>query len=414
MTRILLAARGAQEIELLQALENSHDFTVARRCVDAPELIAAATTGAGQIAVIEADFCSVDLELLTEITRTGCAIILVVPSPEFAALARMAAQMQIPVAADSREVLEAAQHLRATASDRPEMIADDAAPVSGNVAAVWGPAGAPGRTRFAIEISSHLAARGARTLLVDADPYGGAIAPTLGLLDEASGLIAATRDAGRGNLNTERLLRHAVGISGTLRTLVGIPRPDRWPELPRTGLEQVWQVARAGAHWTVIDCGFSLEADEELMFDTRAPQRNAATLSALEEADVVIAVGQADPVAIPRFVRGLSQLRDQFTPRPVVPVITRVRASVAGGGADTSIRDILQRYAGVSGAFLIAEDRDSFDAALLAGKSVLEVAPAAPATKEIAKLVAHICGRVSTIGGPPGGSEVRNSTGGPK
>ena len=35
----------------------------------------------------------------------------------------------------------------------------------------------------------------AGTLLVDADVYGGTIAPMLGLLDESSGLLAATRAA---------------------------------------------------------------------------------------------------------------------------------------------------------------------------------------------------------------------------
>ena len=54
--------------------------------------------------------------------------------------------------------------------------------------AVWGPAGAPGRTTIAVTIASELAAAGLTVALGDVDTHGAAIAPTLGLLDEAPGL----------------------------------------------------------------------------------------------------------------------------------------------------------------------------------------------------------------------------------
>ena len=64
------------------------------------------------------------------------------------------------------------------------------------------------------------------------------------------------------------------------------------------------------AAWTVVDTGFALERDEELSYDTMAPRRNGATLSALEAADVVLAVGAADPVGMQRLVRGLGELAE--------------------------------------------------------------------------------------------------------
>ena len=57
--------------------------------------------------------------------------------------------------------------------------------------AVWGPTGAPGRTTVAINVASELAELGQSVLLIDADSYGGAIAPTLGLIDDAAGFAAA-------------------------------------------------------------------------------------------------------------------------------------------------------------------------------------------------------------------------------
>ena len=57
--------------------------------------------------------------------------------------------------------------------------------------AVWGPTGAPGRTTVAVGLATELASRGRGTLLLDADPYGGAVAQHLGVLDQA--LLAAVQ-----------------------------------------------------------------------------------------------------------------------------------------------------------------------------------------------------------------------------
>ena len=48
---------------------------------------------------------------------------------------------------------------------------------------------------------------------------------------------------------------------------------------------------RVVADLVVVDCAAPLEQDEELVFDTAAPRRNAATLVALECADEVVVVG---------------------------------------------------------------------------------------------------------------------------
>ena len=63
----------------------------------------------------------------------------------------------------------------------------------GRVVAVHGPAGAPGRTTLAIGLAAEHAHRGDPSVLVDADPHGGAVAQHLGVLDEVSGLLAAAR-----------------------------------------------------------------------------------------------------------------------------------------------------------------------------------------------------------------------------
>ncbi|GAB97203.1 hypothetical protein KILIM_060_00010, partial [Kineosphaera limosa NBRC 100340] len=168
---------------------------------------------------------------------------------------------------------------------------------SGTVLAVWGPAGAPGRSVVAAVIARRLSAWGATVLLVDADTYGGAQAVLHGQLDEAPGLIRAVRLADRGRLDDAALADCAVAIPGGPALLTGLTDAAGWPRLRPAGLEVVIEVARRRAHVTVVDCGFCLEEDEELSYDTAAPARNGATLAALRSADHVLALGVAEPVA---------------------------------------------------------------------------------------------------------------------
>jgi MinD-like ATPase involved in chromosome partitioning or flagellar assembly len=243
----------------------------------------------------------------------------------------------------------------------------------------------------AVTLGCEFALRGDRTLLVDADTYGPSVAQSLGMLDESSGVAGAVRAADQGKLDVARLAALAPTINPTLRVLTGLPRPSRWPELRPSALKAVWERARQLATWTVVDCGFAVEADEELSFDTAAPRRNGATLSALDAADVVVVVGAADPIGLQRLVRGLSDLRDVIGPsvRPSV-VVTRVRAAAVGPSPERRIAQALARYAGVEKVVMVPDDRPACDAAMLAGRTLTEVAPRSPARVAIADLAADL------------------------
>jgi len=264
----------------------------------------------------------------------------------------------------------------------------------GQVVAVWGPAGAPGRTSVAVTVAAELAALGTSALLADADVYGGSIAQVLGLLDEAPGLAAAARSAGNGTLDRSALAALAPVVGPRLRVLTGISRAERWPELRPSAVERVWAVSREVAEVTVVDCGFCLEQDEELAFDTAAPLRNGVTLSTLAAADVVLAVGGADPVGLHRLVRGLSELRDAVPgAAPPRVVVNRLRSSVVGRDPRRQVAEALERYAGVTDPVLVPDDPAGFDAALLQGRPVGEVAASSPARQQLAQLAADLVGR---------------------
>ena len=92
--------------------------------------------------------------------------------------------------------------------------------------------------------------------------------------------------------------------------LTGLNQAARWPELRASSLELVLDLGRRLADVVVVDAGFCLEDDDELSYDTLAPRRNAATVTALAGAERVIAVFSADPAGIVRLARELPALAD--------------------------------------------------------------------------------------------------------
>ena len=233
--------------------------------------------------------------------------------------------------------------------------------------AVWGPAGAPGRTTLAAGMAAELARRGCRTTLVDADPYGGAVAQQLGILDEVSGLLAAARVTAGGML-PERFGSVQRTIGPHLGVVTGLPRPDRWVEVRSGVVEHLLEVGRDHGH-VVVDTGFSLEQDPASDFGSR-PGRNQMTLGALEVADEVVVVGNADPVGLSRLARGLVELRDLTGGAPVRVVVNRMRPTL--GWSEKDIAGMVEGFTRLTGLHFLPDDRAAVDRALVAGRTVVE------------------------------------------
>lgn len=254
-------------------------------------------------------------------------------------------------------------------------------PAAATVIAVWGPAGAPGRTTVAVNVAAELAAAGHRVALVDADPYGGAVAPSLGLLDEAPGFASACRLAGAGALDHAELERIAQRYSSpraSFEVFTGLVGPSRWPELARDRVATALGVIRAWVDYVVVDTGFSLEHDEELTSDQFAPRRNAATFAVLGLADEVIAVGLADPVGLSRLLRGHVELLDLVDAARVRVVVNRVRTSALGIDAYGQVRQTMRRFAGLSDVVMLPHDGRAVDAAILTARTLRDAAPRSP------------------------------------
>jgi MinD-like ATPase involved in chromosome partitioning or flagellar assembly len=415
------------EADLVSAFERQ-DFgvIVVRRCVDLADLLAAAAAGTARAVILSADLRRLDRDALARLATAGVAVIGLVARSSGGAQGddaeRRLRQLGVRhvLSADAGPALISAEVATAVAegvvtggiepmslgyaeprSALPDLpitateMFDDPAPsdsAHGLLVAVWGPTGAPGRTTVAVTLASEAARLGTSTLLADADCYGGVVAQVLGLLDESPGLAAAVRQANAGTLDERGLALLARVVAPNLRVLTGIARAERWPELRPAGLTAVYAVARRLSRLTVVDCGFGLEQDEELSYDTTAPRRNGSTLATLADADHVVAVGSADPVGLQRLVRGLAELAQALPEcRPQV-VVNRVRKGPINGDPENEIRQALARYAGIDGVVFVPYDLASLDKALAGGHSLGEVAPDSPVLRALLPLAETYAG----------------------
>jgi len=260
----------------------------------------------------------------------------------------------------------------------------------GTVVAVWGPAGSPGRTTIAIGIAAEIAAAGFTVALCDVDTHSASVAPALGLMDEAPGFAAACRLAAAGSLDRgelERIGQRHGPDSGGFWVLTGIGQPNRWPELSGERVRATIEECRSWVDYVVLDTGFSLENDEEISSDLFSPRRNAATLTALREADHIVSVAAAEPIGLSRFLRSHGDLADIAVTDRITVVANKVRGSAIGLNPSGQVAQTLARFGGIESPVLVPWDQSGCDAAILSGRTLDEVAPRSPARLAMQQLV---------------------------
>ncbi|MCZ4498737.1 MAG: hypothetical protein JWQ74_1290, partial [Marmoricola sp.] len=245
---------------------------------------------------------------------------------------------------------------------------------SGRVVAVWGPAGAPGRTTTAIAVAAEAAAAGRRTVLVDADPSGGTVVQHLGMLDEVSGLLAAARRANAGTLDAVALAAASRQVGARLQVVTGLPRADRRVEVRAGVVGEVLAVASALGD-VVVDTGFSIDDAE----------RDRITIEVLEAADEVLVVGAADPVGLARLARSVVDLNERIPGTPVRVVLNRMRPSLRWSAAEVAA--MIEGYAAPIGLHVVPDDRVRLDEALVTGRTLTELgdSPVRSAFAEVAR-----------------------------
>ena len=367
---LLTAAGQSWEASALRLLDGE-GMTVLKRCVDLADLLASAATGQADVAVISGELSGLDADAVMQLLRDDVRCVAVDGSED--TLSRLGVVSVVPSTDLTllREAVDSAgtRALVVDPDPAPEVESEPAA-APGRLIAVHGPAGAPGRTTLAIGLAAEHAHQGHPSVLIDADPHGGAVAQHLGVLDEVSGLLAAARLVNAGQLDAASFARCRRVVGERFEVLTGLPRPDRWVEARPGVLDAVVDEA-AGVGDVVVDTGFSLEDDADL---GRPLSRNQLTLDAVAAADLVVVVGSAEPTGLARLARTLVAMRDS-TSAPVTVVVNRMRDSL--GWSRRDIVGMVEGYLRADGVHFLPEDRPTTDRALVAGKAVVELGDSA-------------------------------------
>ncbi|MGO4104830.1 CpaE family protein [Leifsonia sp. YAF41] len=389
MATFALALDNALEDRLLLDLIE-HGHTVVARSSTADELVVVLGRTVPDVVLVLAERPTLTAALLAACDERGVRLIALIGSDPGRRHAAALGLYEVLDAEAGWPAIEAMINAEVPAPDRGVETPAGAFPSPCTVLAVWGPAGAPGRTTLAINIAAEIAATGHTVALVDADTYSGSVAATLGMLDEAPGFAAACRLAGADALTQselERIAQRYTSSHGAFWVLTGIGRASRWPELSTERITRTLSALRQWVEYVVIDTGFSLESDEELSSDLFAPRRNAATLTALGAADHVVACGLGDPVGMARFLRSWVDLADVLTTRRLTVVMNRVRSSAVGLDPKGQILHTLRRFGGIDGIVLIPDDQRAVDGAVLSGRPLQDSAPKSPVRASIRRLV---------------------------
>lgn len=373
MISVVIAIPG--RAELAEQLREE-GLAVIARC--APEDLDAPLLEEADAVLLPATRQALSRRILSACDRAHTRI-LPVGGAETRLTARLGLPAALPESATAQEIAEALATAPETAAGHTPH----------RMIAVWGPHGAPGRSTVAIQLAAELAGLGRHVCLVDADTHAPALALLLGLGDEAPGIAAACRRAEMGDLDDAELGRIVSPVetdAGRFDVLAGLNRPSRWPEISALRLRGALSACNGWAEETVVDIAAATESDEELSFDLAAPRRNAATLTALAEADAIVAVLSADPLGIARFLHSYPEVRAVAESTPILVVANRLRPGPVGLDARGQIRRTLERFAGIREVHFLPADARAADAALLHARPISQVARRSPMLAAVRRL----------------------------
>ena len=134
------------------------------------------------------------------------------------------------------------------------------------------------------------------------------------------------------------------------------------------------------------------------------------TLAALEVADEVVVVGNADPVGLSRLARGLVELRDLTGGAAVRVVVNRMRPTL--GWSEKDIAGMVEGFTRLTGLHFLPDDRAAVDRALVAGRTVVESGDSA-----LGRAIGEIADELlpeSAVVGPAGRLRRRTASRGPR
>jgi MinD-like ATPase involved in chromosome partitioning or flagellar assembly len=300
-------------------------FTIIRRCVEAADVLAAASVEPAAAVVIDIDTPRLSADALAAIPNASKRAIIGVAGNDDGAHCAASWGITRLCRHDEGDVVEqivAELHAHRPSIDEPVVASGQVHPRG--VTAVYGAAGAPGRSTVALGLAEAWARSGDRVCLIDADTVGPSLGVLVGMTEDVSGLLVAARYADQGALDSRSLASSCRRLDDRLWLMTGIGSPDRWSQLRSAPLERVIRTCAEQFDRVVIDTNPLLNVQE---IDDAMPggvtPRDGATHAVLRLSDAVVAVTRPDAVALVRLIGDLPTLLNSVDHTQVSVVVNR-------------------------------------------------------------------------------------------
>jgi len=320
---------------------------VQRRCVDGVDIRAAIQVSNCQAVLVSDATPRINHDLIAELADKGIELIAITTDADRWHDLGASHCIELDVRNPLSSIKEVSELLRGEAQ-----VAEMKADPKGLLVAVAGFGGACGRTTAVKELGWQLSRSGAKTCMIDADTYGPSLDQELGFEPSQNGILELCRSIERKNSSIQTHFDLLPSVSEDLSLVAGLPKVSRWTDLRVSSLRELWRKSKEDFDVVVTDVGAILEMDHSLMHETSLPRRHAASLTALESAQVTLICARADSVGIARLVRGYLEFHELFAN-------SEVHVLLWGVVTETQSRDVraaVSRHTGIESIFETAYD----------------------------------------------------------
>lgn len=341
MNRIIWCTPGSPDETGLIAGVTQRGFTIVRRCVEAVDVLAAASIEPHAAVVFDVNTPRLSTDTVAAIPGLQQRIVIALASDDDAAFRARSWGIESVVLLDDADVIDRIvadlTASRPAPFERAEAVSTHVSTGGGasGITVVYGPAGAPGRSTMALGLAEAWSRSGDRVCLVDADTVGPSLALLVGMTEDVSGVLVASRYADQAALDVRSLASACRRLDDRLWLMSGVGSADRWHQLRPASFERV--VRKCAEHFdrVVIDTNplLNVEGFDDVL-TAGMPGRDGVTRSALQLSDSVLVVTQPDAVSVVRLSVDLPLVMNMVVHSRVSVVVNRTSRRDARAAAD--------------------------------------------------------------------------------
>ena len=398
-TRVIWCTPGNRlETDLITGV-TQRGFTVVRRCLEAVDVLAAASIEPHAAVVVDADTPRLSADTVAAIPGLRERIVIALASDQDAAVRARNWGIDSVVLLSDPDVLdrlttELSAHKQSAhkqSARKPVLPEHEKSPNpqstmggASRITVVYGPAGAPGRSTIALGLAEAWSRSGDRVCLIDADSIGPSLALLVGMTEDVSGVLVASRYADQGALDSRSLGSACRRLDDRLWLMSGVGSADRWHQLRPASFERVVRLCAENFDRVVIDTNplLNVEGFDDVL-TTGMPSRDGVTRSAFHLSDCVVVVTQPDAVSVLRLSADLPLVMRLIEHSRVSVAVNR--SSKRDARAATHVGEVLTE-AGVNVPIYTVPDDGAVSTCRRNGSLLWEVAATKKLRRSLAKL----------------------------